>query len=277
MDIPEKRLIRHSVPDSDVVHAFGFDEAPVLLSGGQGESYRVGDIILKPVDNAELANWSAELMSSIVEDGFRVARPIRTKNGVWIHNGWHAFSYVLGKEVKGRGREKISVSRSFHKALRVYEEPEFLEHRQDPWALADRMTWGEQTLVYGPRLEKVVTRLESLIKPVDLESQLIHGDMTGNILFQDGHLPAVIDLSPYWRPAEFATAVIIVDSIVWDGAEDSLIDQIENTPTMNQLLLRAALWRIKTTEEFVKKYGKGSLDDVNSYSHFIDVLAMRNM
>jgi len=27
----------------------------------------------------------------------------------------------------------------------------------------------------------------------------------------------VIDFSPYWRPAEYATAIIIADAVVWEG------------------------------------------------------------
>ncbi len=30
--------------------------------------------------------------------------------------------------------------------------------------------------------------------------QLVHGDLTGNLLFHTSLPPAVIDLSPYWRP-----------------------------------------------------------------------------
>ena len=36
--------------------------------------------------------------------------------------------------------------------------------------------------------------------PIVTTSQLIHGDLTENILFAEGLSPAVIDFSPYWRP-----------------------------------------------------------------------------
>ncbi|MGE5250720.1 MAG: hypothetical protein ACM3QS_10965, partial [Bacteroidota bacterium] len=128
---------------------------------------------------------------------------------------------------------------------------------------------------YGERLTPAMTRLQSLMKPINLRSQLIHGDMTGNILFQDPLPPAVIDLSPYWHPREYAEAIIVVDSIVWDNAPDTIIQELDDTFEAYQLLLRAAMWRIKTTEEYINQYGKGDIDDVDSYNHIIDLISKK--
>lgn len=46
-------------------------------------------------------------------------------------------------------------------------------------------------------------------------AQLIHGDLTGNVLFAADEAPAVIDFSPYWRPPVFAEAVVVADGLLW--------------------------------------------------------------
>ncbi len=265
----------HKVPSEDIVHAFGGNEAPILLEGGQRESYRVGDVVIKPVDDEESVIWSAEIMSTITENGFRVARPVKAVNGSWVYQGWHGFSYIEGEAVKGRVTEKIQVSRLFHQELATYPKPSFLDSRNSPWAIADRMVWGSQPMEYRSRLAKVMILLKNLLKPIGLPAQLIHGDMTGNILFHKYLPPAIIDFSPYWRPAEFATAIIIVDSMVWDGAEDNLMNEIASTIDMNQLLVRATMWRIKSTEECIKQFGVGSIEDVDAYMHLINLIQER--
>ena len=52
----------------------------------------------------------------------------------------------------------------------------------------------------------------------------MHGDLTGNVLFARGLPPAVIDFSPYWRPVGFASAVVVGDALLWEGADESLLD-----------------------------------------------------
>jgi len=44
----------------------------------------------------------------------------------------------------------------------------------------------------------------------------------GNVLFADASPPAVIDFSPYWRPAGLALAVAAVDALMWGGARLAL-------------------------------------------------------
>lgn len=260
---------------TEILDAFSVRENPVVLEGGQGSSFRAGSCVLKWSDNSDEANLVSNVMSRVTENGFRVARPVKTGSGEWVYKGWSAFELVEGKEIKGRWREKISVSIKFHQALAQFPRPAILDRRTHPWSIADRMIWQETPLVYGPQIAPAMSRLESLMTPISAANQLIHGDMGGNILFDEGLPPAIIDFSPYWRPAEYATAIIIVDSIVWEGADDALINDLENTSLSNQLLLRAAMWRIKTTEEYIRQYGRGSFEDVKAYSHFIELLEMR--
>jgi hypothetical protein len=45
-------------------------------------------------------------------------------------------------------------------------------------------------------LQPLIDALERRLRPIGLPSQLVHGDITGNVLFAQGRPPAVIDFSP---------------------------------------------------------------------------------
>lgn len=263
-------------PSEEVISAFNLKGSPVLLAGGEGQSYRVADAVLKPVTEIVQTNWIAETLSSLNENGFRINRPIRAKNGEWIFNNWQAFSFVPGQHEKGRWREKIELSRLFHNCLVGIEKPDFIGKRKIPWEIADVAVWTD-TEEFDERIRHVTDRLVTLKHPLQMQEQLIHGDMTGNILFHKHLPPAIIDFSPYWRPAEYATAIIIVDAIVWEGAEDAVISEMEDTFENNQLLIRATLWRIKTTEVFSKIFQSNPTAEIENYLRFIDLLKKRRM
>ena len=71
----------------------------------------------------------------------------------------------------------------------------------------------------------------------------MHGDLTGNVLFEDGLPPAVIDFSPYWRPTGFASAVVVGDALLWEGADESLLTAVAHVDDFPQFLLRALIFR----------------------------------
>jgi hypothetical protein len=62
------------------------------------------------------------------------------------------------------------------------------------------------------------------------------------VLFDDQLPPAVIDFSPYWRPTAFASAIVVADALVWEGAPDELADAVDP-----QYLLRALIYRAVTS------------------------------
>lgn len=117
-----------------------------------------------------------------------------------------------------------------------------IDGREDPWAIGDRFAWGEASF---PELDDVLSALE----PVDAPSQLIHGDLIGNVLFQDELPPAIVDFAPYWRPTEFASAVVVADALSWEGAPDELAHVVHP-----QYLLRALVYRAVTTR-LTGRYG----------------------
>ena len=219
-------------PSRHVLAAFGADGPPVRLAGGTGRSWRVGSLVIKPVDwpLAEIA-WQAEVLSTIAQDGFRVARPRPD-----VVDGWMGADYVAGEHRPGRWRQIIAVGERFHRALAGIPRPDALiDARTNPWAVGDRVAWGEAPY---PELADVLSALE----PVDAPSQLIHGDLTGNVLFHDELPPAVIDFAPYWRPPEFASAIVVADAITWEGALAELANAVPR-----QELIRALVYRGVTT------------------------------
>jgi hypothetical protein len=84
-------------------------------------------------------------------------------------------------------------------------------------------------------------------------SQLIHGDLGGNVLFHHALPPAVIDVSPYWRPAAYAAAIVVADAVAWGGAEDDLVERLLRQQG-DQLLLRAVLFRVATDPREAEAY-----------------------
>ncbi len=182
-------------PPPSVLGAFGVTNEPAPLEGGQGSSWLVGDLVLKPLDVSEL-QWEVEVWSSILCDGFRIALPQRARDGSLVVDGWCAWERVEGCYEERRWPDIIAVGERFHAALAGVPQPEFIVRRSDPWAIADRVAWGELAPAGFSRV-KHLPRLVAALRPLTTPSQLVHGDLTGNVLFAAGLPPAIIDVSPY--------------------------------------------------------------------------------
>jgi uncharacterized protein (TIGR02569 family) len=143
----------------------------------------------------------------------------------------------------------IAAGERFHAALAGCRRPFFLDSRTDPWAIGDRVAWGELPASAFAHV-KHVPRLVEAMRPVDAPAQLIHGDLTGNVLFAPGLPPAIIDLAPYWRPPAFAGAIVVADALVWEGADDTLLEAVAHVERFEQYLLRALVYRAVTDRLF---------------------------
>lgn len=155
--------------------------APVILPGGERRCIRVGDAVLKPVDDIVEATWSADLLARVIEDGFRVARPLRSHDGSWVVDGWSAMAFVDGHAgPAGRWEELLAAGRAFHHALRQETRPTFLGHRSHRWAVADRVAWGEASVEPVRSVQPLLHDLMGRLGPVVEEApQLVHGDVSG--------------------------------------------------------------------------------------------------
>lgn len=237
-------------PPPAVLAAFGAQAKPVPLAGGRGSSWRAGGIVLKPLDLSEAElEWQEQTLSSIECDGFRVSRPIRMADGALVANGWSAWEWLDGAHAPRRWADVIAAGTAFHAALARVPRPDFIARRDDPWAIGDRVAWGEMNPDQLPTVAHL-PRLLGALQPVGMPSQVVHGDLTGNVLFDESLPPAIIDLSPYWRPVGFASAVVVADALVWEGADERILEAVEHVEQFAQLLLRALVYRVVTDRLF---------------------------
>lgn len=110
--------------------------------------------------------------------------------------------------------------------------------------MADRVAWGEEETAVVPELAEPFARLLSLRRPVEATPQIVHGDLTGNVLFAPGQDPVVIDFTPYWRPPLYAEAVIIGDGLLWHEPAPGLLVGGKGDPRWRQMLIRALIFRL---------------------------------
>jgi hypothetical protein len=223
-DLHDLRLLQ---PAQDVLEAFDARGEPEPLAGGTGRAWRCGDLVFKPVD-ADVA-WQHDVLSAVAQDGFRVEIP-RPE----VVDGWTAWTFVEGRHEPGRWPEIIAAGERFHAALPDVRPPRV----DNAWETGDRVAWGEQ------EYPAVADLLEQL-PPADHPPQLVHGDLTGNVLFHDELPPAIIDFAPYYRPAEFASAIVVADAVCWEGADPELLNVVDAP-----YVLRALIYRGVTSIEF---------------------------
>jgi len=233
-----------------VLEGFGVrDEAPVPLPGGQGTAWRAGGVVFKPLDGSlDALRWQAGVLAAVRPDGIRLAAPLPATDGRLVVEGWTAWPALAGRH-EPRWAQIADAGERLHRALEGVPRPDaILDARTDRWAVADRVAWGE-TGPGGAEAVPAVVRLLALRAPVPGPSQLVHGDLSGNVLFAPGLPPAVIDFSPYWRPAPYASAVVAVDAVLWHAAPASLLARVGAHALSPQLVVRALLFRLLAEED----------------------------
>ncbi|HZX04632.1 TIGR02569 family protein [Kribbella sp.] len=234
-------------PEERVLAAFGVLEPAVRLVGGQGETWRSGDVVLRRAD-AESA-WRAEVLSVLPEsDAFRVPRPVRAADGEWVAFGWEASELLAGATDVRRQDDVLVAAAAFHEAVAGLPRPDFIDTRRDPWCDGDRVAWREQKIDGTPPYVELVGPLVDAWRPVDLRAQVVHGDLPGNVMFADGLPPAIIDWPVYWRPTSWAAAVAVADALCWYGAEPGLAARWAHLPEWGQMLIRALIYRMTTDD-----------------------------
>jgi uncharacterized protein (TIGR02569 family) len=210
------------------------------LPGGQRTAWRAGHLVLKPADSSlDALRWQQRVLGGMVPDGFRIAAPVTAHDGRLAVDGWTAWPALAGAPAP-RWEAIVAVGERFHRALAGIPRPSaLLDARADRWALADRIAWEPGA---GARLAKVphVAGLLAARRPLGAPEQLVHGDLSGNVLFADGLAPAIIDFSPYWRAPAYASAVVAVDAVAEHGAPPELLTDLAEP----QMLVRALLSRI---------------------------------
>lgn len=96
-------------------------------------------------------------------------------------------------------------------------------------------------------VQPILDQLLKLRQPFrqEIKNQLIHGDLTGNVLFktENSNPPVIIDITLYWRPVDYAEAIIVADRLIGLNEDRKLVGMLGTDHTRVQLLVRALYWR----------------------------------
>jgi len=255
-----------SAPDPAVLSAFRCAADPEPLAGGRGLSWRSGDVVLKPAEeNPRITDWICDLLETLRPVGYRISAPLRTVDGEWHFDDWTASAYEPGTpaDETGAWADVLRAGAAFGRDLLSAPEPWFTQMRTDPWAVADRVAWEEESVDLPPQYAVLVGRLRALAgdRP-DAQPQVVHGDLTGNILLHPGLDPLILDFSPYWRPAPYPLAVVMTDAMSWYGADPldfrQHADVLGDEPV--RYLARSLTFRVVTAGIWAREIGEPSGD-----------------
>ncbi|WP_341954726.1 hypothetical protein [Microbacterium sp. LWH13-1.2] len=238
-------------PSRAALAEFGIGSAhhsePLNLPGGRGLTWRAGDTVLRPSAGDGETVWKANVLSTLPHSaGFRTPRPIATRSGAWTLDGWEAWRWLPGAADETRVTDVLDAGDAFHQAVRGLDRPDFLDHADDPWARSDRIAWQEDE---PPAANATLHRLIAAFRPVSATAQIIHADLLGNVMFEPGQPPVVIDWAPYWRPVGFADAIVLADAVCWHGLDPADMIRLADARNVDrQFLIRALAFRIATFE-----------------------------
>ncbi|MDQ3641516.1 MAG: hypothetical protein M3450_08655 [Actinomycetota bacterium] len=230
-------------PSVAVREAWGVDMVKPL-EGGQGMAFIGGGMVLKPVLDSRQFDWLAGVLYALppVND-LRIIRPRPAGDGRWAVEGWSAWEYLEGEVDSARWRDALWVSDRFHDIVSGVAWSPAVQGCHH-WAIGDAFARGEADIAFPDRFRPLINELrESCHSVDDLPRQLVHGDLGGNIVFHPELAPAVIDVSPYWRPKRYADAIIVADAIAWAGADLRALEPLRD-PVGVQMIHRAILFRL---------------------------------
>ena len=247
------------------------------LPGGTGRTWRCCDVVLKPVEFVPEHVWQVAVLDAWPSNApVRVPVPLRTTDGGLHHDGWWAQTLLAGANAPAGSDVVRDASIAFHACIKALPRPEFLDTRDDPWTYGDRVAWEGKPLVGAPRTRELLSDLVAAFRPVTASSQVVHGDIGGNVLAHPDLPPAVIDWPPYYRPPGWALAVAALDAVAWHDARRGLLEEWgRDQPEWNQMLLRALTYRIATLGVH-EEHGRGvGFDHAAVHRPLVDLLVQR--
>jgi uncharacterized protein (TIGR02569 family) len=238
----------------EILNSFNLSGDIVPLSGGQNTSVRVNNAVLKPVDDIQHSEWLLNIIYNIKPQGYRLAKPIRSKYGTFVSKRWACTHYEMGHDINGHIEEKLMVSRLFHRDLSSVNLQDF-SPIENPWTKGHRIAWEIDEL---PREipKEMQECINNLLRTVSLREQykvqVVHSDLSGNILFDPDLNPLIIDFSPTIAPVEYAEAILVCDCIAWQGSEVSEIDLLSGNELYKEMIIRAIVFRLAVSAIFSK-------------------------
>jgi hypothetical protein len=257
-----------------VLRAWGIEQAKPL-DGGGGRAFVANDVVFKRVFDVGQALWLAEMLASLRERmDLRVIQPVPAQSGAWVVEGWSAWHRLEGTHRLGRWRDVLEVADRFHATTSGVAWSEAI-NANHAWAKADRFAWDEGGIDVPPSARPLVNELIRRRGRLQLPSQLIHGDLTDNVLFHERLAPAVIDISPFWRPARYAKAVVIADSVALSSVGVEAIQPLSD-PEGVELLVRATLFRVGAAIVLCQDDSARLAGEIRAYGRLIKLLSDRD-
>lgn len=224
---------------------FGIEDRGIKLAGGQETTMKFGYVVVKPVDDESHATFSAEIFDSIEPEGYRISKPVKSVGGKYVEDGFVVSKFEEGKHDYSRIDDMLKISERLHNDLRRLDYdaiPKF----DNCWAKAQNVIWEGEELPGGisGSMKQFCEELLSELKSLDLPKQLIHSDLSGNILFHDKLTPLVIDYSPAYAPYEYASALIVCDNIAWNDADMANLNLLKKYGIEDEVVKYAVVFRI---------------------------------
>ena len=229
-------------PPDHVLDLFAADGVLERLEGGQGTSWRAGDLVLcsgRDESEAWLAPVQARLAVRLDEQrprALRLALPVPARDGSLTVDGWAATRFEPGTTPVPRPARRCVPRRTSSTPTwpsTVPERPAGLDARTDQWAVAERQAYDGDAAVRAaaqrpePGHLDLVAALVAGLDDTDLgREQLVHADLAGNVLLDADGVPFVIDFSPAWRSPLWAEAVCVLDAVLWFGAPAEALDDV---------------------------------------------------
>ncbi|PUA80062.1 aminoglycoside phosphotransferase [Nocardioides currus] len=228
------------------------------LPGGQGTSWRAGDLVLKSGHDGS-GDWIAPIQARLAvrldeesPRSLRLALPVPARDGSVSVDGWTATRFEPGATPCHDLATLRATARLLHArlAVAVPERPEGLEARDDQWSRAEQAAYDPHLarLAAAERpeagLADLVRDLVAALDDTDLgREQLVHSDLAGNVLLDAAGVPFVIDFSPTWRSPLWAEAVCVLDAVLWHDADEHALGAWR-IGQQRQAMLRAAIFRV---------------------------------
>jgi uncharacterized protein (TIGR02569 family) len=254
-----------------IIDSFQLKGKAIPIQGGQNTSFKVDHTVLKPIDDFAHYEWIQTVINAINPTEYRLASSIKSNDGTYVKEGWICSAFEKGEEKQGFVTEKLAVSKLFHQDLRRINVNDFIAPT-NAWETAHEVAWQKREL---PKNIDVVAKsmLTELLNKVNVQEsyqwQIVHGDLSGNILFVEGMEPLIIDFSPTIAPVEYAEAILVCDCIAWQSSDVSALNLL-TCDNNKEMIIRAVIFRLTVAAIFAKGNQSKFLSEYNCFKKIIN-------
>ena len=261
----------------EIFDIFGLSGKVEQLDGGQGKSVRVGDFVVKPIEEIGKYSWVGSVLEPLDFRDLYLSKPIRSKLENFVEQGFGVTQYIEGQFEVGRLEEKLTVCNQLNEIIQLIEKPEEWYSWSSPWQQATQMAWNNMSFTDTTDIKslKLIESLKDHYQTISLDTQLIHSDISGNILFNDQH-PVIIDFSPEFRSRKYSEALLVTDSIAWYQEPLASIYAIPyEWELVVQLAIRAIVFRVSVAIILNPTNYKAVLKELKNFELLLSFLNLK--